>query len=72
MSGTRVIRPTVAELEAQRDEILARWPRLAEVKGHCCGGCAESHAADIYGWGEATDAYDRLSGIRYLLHEDER
>ncbi len=63
---TTIITPTVAELEAERAEILAAWPRLAEID-LCCGGCNEDEAAHIYGWGPATNAMIRLSNINWLL-----
>jgi hypothetical protein len=69
--GVHMEFPTRAELEADRDEILAAYPRLAEVVDHCCGGCAETHAADLYGWRLGAPAFERLEQIRYLLGDDE-
>ena len=66
---TRVKVVTAADLRAELEGIYDRYPLLREEVTDCCGGCAEQQVADLYGWGPATDAWNRAESVRYLLGE---
>ena len=68
---TRITHVTRAELEAEKAEILAKFPQLANFQPEDeCFACATEEVRMNLGH-DAADAYGRLDTIAFLLGGDE-